>query len=270
METIRLVFQDGKSHKFWSVSVTGTTQTVHYGRVGTNGQTRTKEFGSDEEAIAASRKIADQKRKKGYVDHTDGEQTAPAQPAGEASHRLQELLALIEAHLFEADEELHEDFTEMGPATENAIARAEKDLGVELPEDYKAFLRIRNGTSDLADVIWGGLHQIEDIADVTARCAELERDPDAPLPPADQVDARIKREKWNDGWVVITTSARGRDHICIDLDPAEPGTHGQIFEFAIDDSGRRWVAASFTEYLDEYYYCHLLEERDEPEQMVRL
>lgn len=63
-----LVFKDGTSHKFWRIDLDGKTHTVCYGRVGTDGQTQTKEFDSDEAAKKSCDKLITEKRKKGYVD----------------------------------------------------------------------------------------------------------------------------------------------------------------------------------------------------------
>ncbi len=63
----RLEFSDGKSHKFWEVSVEGASHTVRYGKIGTDGRTSTKEFGSEAEATASAEKLIQQKTKKGYA-----------------------------------------------------------------------------------------------------------------------------------------------------------------------------------------------------------
>src|ERR1700722_9825828 len=47
-------FSDGSSNKFWAIEVSGTSQTVHFGKIGTTGQAQTKEFASEAEAKKAS------------------------------------------------------------------------------------------------------------------------------------------------------------------------------------------------------------------------
>lgn len=59
-------FVDGKSSKFWEVSVAGCEATVRYGRIGTNGQSKTKTFGSEEAAQTHAEKLIGQKTGKGY------------------------------------------------------------------------------------------------------------------------------------------------------------------------------------------------------------
>src|SRR5690606_32256499 len=40
----RFELSEGKSHKFWEVSLTGCDVTVRYGRIGAQGQTKTQSF----------------------------------------------------------------------------------------------------------------------------------------------------------------------------------------------------------------------------------
>jgi uncharacterized protein (TIGR02996 family) len=68
---------EGKSAKFWAVEVQGESYTVRYGRIGTAGQTQTKELGSPAEARKAAQKLIAEKVAKGYA-----EKAAPAPQAG--------------------------------------------------------------------------------------------------------------------------------------------------------------------------------------------
>src|SRR5581483_500363 len=69
-------FQDGTSNKFWTIELGGNSFTVQFGRLGTAGQTQTKEFGSEAAARAAYDKLVADKIKKGYKEITG------AAPAG--------------------------------------------------------------------------------------------------------------------------------------------------------------------------------------------
>lgn len=73
--TITLEFRDGSSQKFWRACAEGSDFVVNYGRIGTDGQSKTKTMASPEKAQAELEKVANQKRKKGY-DDVDG--AAPA------------------------------------------------------------------------------------------------------------------------------------------------------------------------------------------------
>lgn len=57
------------SEKFWEVTVSGSTVTVHFGKIGAaNGQKSEKEFSSADEAQAHADKLVLEKTKKGYVE----------------------------------------------------------------------------------------------------------------------------------------------------------------------------------------------------------
>ena len=75
-----LEFSDGKSNKFWAITLDGTSFTVHYGRIGTNGQQRKKEFDSEDKALAAAEKQMQSKLKKGY-EEVGQQAAAPAATA---------------------------------------------------------------------------------------------------------------------------------------------------------------------------------------------
>jgi len=62
----QLIFQKDNSHKFWNINVEGNTHTVHYGRVGTAGQSKTKEFTDEAAALKNANKLVASKLKKGY------------------------------------------------------------------------------------------------------------------------------------------------------------------------------------------------------------
>jgi predicted DNA-binding WGR domain protein len=66
MATRYFELSDGKSHKFWEIRVEGTSHTVRYGRIGTNGTTKTKDFADAAAATADAAKLIEQKVKKGY------------------------------------------------------------------------------------------------------------------------------------------------------------------------------------------------------------
>ena len=65
---IKLIYQDGSSNKFWNVKVEGNTHTVTYGRAGTNGSSKTKEFADEAAALKDAQKQANGKKRKGYVE----------------------------------------------------------------------------------------------------------------------------------------------------------------------------------------------------------
>lgn len=64
----RFELVDGKSNKYWEISTSGAEQTVHFGRIGTEGQSKTKNFGSAEEAEGDAARLIREKLRKGYVE----------------------------------------------------------------------------------------------------------------------------------------------------------------------------------------------------------
>lgn len=68
VEVRRSEFVDDGSQKFWEIDRNGAAVTVRFGRIGTNGQTQTKDFGSDTAASAHVDKLIAEKLKKGYVE----------------------------------------------------------------------------------------------------------------------------------------------------------------------------------------------------------
>ncbi|MBS0206199.1 MAG: DUF4132 domain-containing protein [Planctomycetes bacterium] len=73
-----MVFQEGTSHKFWQIELNGSSHTVTFGKVGTNGQTQTKEFDSEDAAVKSYDKLVAEKLKKGYVETSSGAASTPA------------------------------------------------------------------------------------------------------------------------------------------------------------------------------------------------
>lgn len=76
-------FQEGTSHKFWEVSVEGDTLVVRFGKVGTQGQTQTKPFESEDVAQQACEKLVLEKLRKGYVEGAAPEPRPGPAPAKE-------------------------------------------------------------------------------------------------------------------------------------------------------------------------------------------
>jgi uncharacterized protein (TIGR02996 family) len=74
-------FTDDKSNKFWNIELEGSKFIVTFGRIGTSGQTQTKEFKTVPLAKAAHDKLVAEKLGKGYVETTP-KKSAAAQTKG--------------------------------------------------------------------------------------------------------------------------------------------------------------------------------------------
>lgn len=62
----RFEFSEGGSQKFWEIDVQGSSFTVRYGKIGSEGQSKTTACGSGDQAIAESAKLVREKLRKGY------------------------------------------------------------------------------------------------------------------------------------------------------------------------------------------------------------
>ena len=56
MKTL-LEYKDEKSAKFWEIETNGTSHTVRYGKIGTKGTSKTKDFESEEKALKDAEKL---------------------------------------------------------------------------------------------------------------------------------------------------------------------------------------------------------------------
>ena len=59
-------FIDGNTSKVWEVTIDGALVTVRFGRIGTAGQSRTKQFENEDAAQEETDKLIGRKTKKGY------------------------------------------------------------------------------------------------------------------------------------------------------------------------------------------------------------
>src|SRR5437899_1600441 len=59
-------FVEGTSQKFWAIELDGKKHTIQFGRIGSAGQTQTKEFKTPEEAQKSYEKLVREKVQKGY------------------------------------------------------------------------------------------------------------------------------------------------------------------------------------------------------------
>jgi len=61
-------FVQGTSSKFWEVSQTGNAMTTRWGRIGSNGQSKTKAFADEKSATNAVGKLIEEKTTEGYIE----------------------------------------------------------------------------------------------------------------------------------------------------------------------------------------------------------
>ena len=59
---------EGSSSKFWEVEVVGSTMKVTFGRIGTSGSAKEKQFESEGDAEREAAKLVAEKTRNGYVE----------------------------------------------------------------------------------------------------------------------------------------------------------------------------------------------------------
>jgi cell wall assembly regulator SMI1 len=165
-------------------------------------------------------------------------------------------LAALEAWLAASAPSLSGCFA--GPASEEAIGRAETALGRPLPEDYRAFLRAHDGqrfvpmTAD-AGSLAPMLRDFE-LLPVASSLSEHE----AMMNEWDDLDGMIsigpvkplyKNHLW---WPISCIFGSSWFH-CVDLDPAEGGVAGQIVTVSMKDEVRHVIAPSFEAFLEKIF-----------------
>ena len=75
----RFEFVDSTSNKFWEAEVEGKTLNVTFGKIGTKGQNKPKDFATPEKAKAEMEKLIKEKTGKGYVE-VGGKKVKAAKP----------------------------------------------------------------------------------------------------------------------------------------------------------------------------------------------
>jgi len=80
----RFEFSDSTSNKFWEVDVKGKTLNVTFGKIGTKGQSKPKDFATPEKAKAEMEKLIKEKTGKGYME-IGGKVVKAAKPAAKSA-----------------------------------------------------------------------------------------------------------------------------------------------------------------------------------------
>ncbi len=240
---------EGTSSKFWEIRADGACITTTFGKIGTSGQSATKRFASEADAHRELAKLVAQKLKKGYA--PAGAPAGPVSGAvagGGGNERMRAIWDRIEtglaAHYPTIGKSLRRG------ASSAAIAKAEKAIGVQFPDDVRESFRIHDGQDEdayglvdgwqllsLSDLLrdwklWKSLLDGGDFDDHEAAAGK-----------------GVKPDWWNVRWIPLTYDGCGNHH-CLDLDPAKGGVAGQMIMMWHDDDDRSRVAKSFTEWLE--------------------
>ncbi|SDF49417.1 WGR domain-containing protein [Chitinophaga filiformis] len=140
----KFIYQDGNSNKFWDIEINRNQFTVYFGKAGTQGQTQTKEYTSEEECRKAADKLIAEKVKKGYSQVAEDASDEPvstlagiSETASDAlpKHLFVDLLALAR-HLADGN---YPGELETVDVTDENIEEMEAVAGFQMPEEYVDF-----------------------------------------------------------------------------------------------------------------------------------
>ena len=95
MERYELI--EGSASKFWEVSVDDAKLTVRYGRIGTQGQTKDKDFVSSDAATKEKNKLVKEKTSKGYTLVSSSGGAIPSKAPQPATKQSEEVVSAEEA-----------------------------------------------------------------------------------------------------------------------------------------------------------------------------
>ena len=138
------------------------------------------------------------------------------------------------------------------PATDEQIASLQKTLGVTLPDDYVACLKIHNGQSPDVGGLFDGSEFLstdeilsqwsvwKELLDA-GEFSSIESDP----------ASGIRGDWWNAAWIPFTHDGGG-NHLCLDLAPDASGSPGQVITMWHDSGERELVAPNFGAWFKSY------------------
>jgi cell wall assembly regulator SMI1 len=138
------------------------------------------------------------------------------------------------------------------PATNEQIAHLQEALGVTLPDDYVACLKIHNGQNTNVGGLFDGSEFLsndeilaqwavwKDLLD-GGEFADIESEP----------ANGVRNDWWNASWIPFTHNGGG-DHLCLDLAPDASGSSGQVITMWHDSAERELLAPSFGSWFNSY------------------
>ncbi|WP_322906115.1 SMI1/KNR4 family protein [Paenibacillus campi] len=133
-------------------------------------------------------------------------------------------------------------------AKQDDFAELEKRLNVQVPDQLREWYRVHDGQDDrletmplLRNLTFSAIDKIIE----TWTFLQEEYDSDGAEA---ENESAIKPVLWNPAWIPIATNGSG-DYVCVDTDPAEEGTYGQILYFWHDWNNRSVEAESLNAFI---------------------
>jgi len=138
------------------------------------------------------------------------------------------------------------------PASNDDIANLEAALGCSLPRDFVECLQIHNGQDPQAGGLLDNTEFLstERILDEWTVWNDLLIGGDFNGISSEPAYG-VKDDWWNPKWIPFTYNGSG-DHHCIDLDPAEGGSRGQVITMWHDMGDREILGKNFSRWFAKY------------------
>ena len=136
--------------------------------------------------------------------------------------------------------------------TDDQLSEMEQKTGLILPDEFKALYKLHNGQDYSGNCLFDyfSLNSIDDIMNTWETFKSLEQEFEK-----DDIKSEPEKgikDKWcSSKWLPFANTADGHS-ICIDYDPDETGTAGQIVTFWYNSEERNLIAKSFEEFIKIY------------------
>ena len=133
-------------------------------------------------------------------------------------------------------------------ATPEAIAEAERVLGLELPDAVRASHAVHDGSGIMSLFPSGDYLSLEEMLDQHKMWTEMEEEYREWMGIKDHPTGPIQKVHYHLKWIPLTHNGGG-DHTLIDLAPAEGGVVGQLIDFGHEQGPEGVAATGLAEYL---------------------
>ena len=138
------------------------------------------------------------------------------------------------------------------PATDEEIQSLKIALDFDLPKDLIDILKIHNGQKGDAGYLFDGQEFLSSNRIISEwKVWKDLLDNGSFNGSYSEPQEGIKNDWWNKKWIPYTHNGSG-DHYCIDMDPSENGTSGQIITMWHDDDQRDLLSSSLSEWFKSY------------------
>jgi cell wall assembly regulator SMI1 len=138
-------------------------------------------------------------------------------------------------------------------AAEHEIATLEATIGMNLPQDFRSWLKVHNGqTPDSVGLLWSNeCLSTSRILNEWQVMKQLLDEGNFDCESKSDQPGAIKTDWWNPGWVPVTSDGAGNLQ-CLDLAPGMTGRAGQVIDFDHAAMNRCVLAAHFREWVEDY------------------